>query len=65
MAKGFLKDTKAELKKVVWPTGKQIVNNTVWVVSLVIIVSVVVLLIDLVLKFGDAKLWDLITKWIG
>ena len=65
MAKGFLKDTKAELKKVVWPTGKQIVNNTAWVVSLVVIVSVVVLLIDLVLKFGDAKLWDFITKLIG
>ena len=65
MAKGFLKDTKAELKKVVWPTGKQIVNNTAWVVSLVVIVSVVVLLIDLVLKFVDAKLWDFIAKLIG
>lgn len=64
MAKGFLKDTKSELKKVVWPTKKQILNNTTWVVSLVVIVSVVVLLIDLVLKYGDTKLWDLISKWI-
>lgn len=65
MAKGFFKDTKAELKKVVWPTKKQILNNTVWVVSLVIMVSVVVLLIDLVLKAGDNVLWELISKWIG
>ncbi len=65
MAKGFFKDTKAELKKVVWPTKKQILNNTVWVVSLVVMVSVVVLLIDLVLKAGDNVLWELISKWIG
>jgi preprotein translocase subunit SecE len=65
VAKGFFKDTKAELKKVVWPTKKQILNNTVWVVSLVVMVSVVVLLIDLVLKAGDNVLWELISKWIG
>ena len=62
---GILKDTKAELKKVVWPTSKQIVNNTLWVVVLVIVIAAVVLGIDLVLEAGDAKLWDLITKWIS
>lgn len=62
---GFFKDTKSELKKVVWPTKKQIVNNTVWVLVLVIIVSAVVLGIDLALKAGDSTLWNLISKWIG
>ena len=27
--KHFFKDFKAELKKVIWPTPKQLVNNTV------------------------------------
>ncbi len=61
----IFKDTKAELKKVVWPTRKQIVNNTLWVMILVIVVSAVVLGIDLVLKAGDTAIWDLITKWIS
>ena len=62
---GIFKDTKAELKKVVWPTKKQIVNNTVWVLVLVIIVAAVVLGIDLVLEMADTKIWDLISNWIG
>ena len=62
---GIIKDTKAELKKVVWPTKKQIVNNTVWVLVLVIIVAAVVLGIDLVLEMADTKIWDLISNWIG
>ncbi len=65
MAKGFLKDMKSELKKVVWPTGKQVVNNVLWVIGLVVVVAAIVLLVDLVLKTADTKLWELITKWIG
>ncbi len=62
---GIFKDTRAELKKVVWPTKKQIINNTVWVLVLVIIVAAVVLGIDWVLKIADTKIWDLISNWIG
>ena len=62
---GFLKDTKAELNKVVWPTKKQVVNNTLWVLILVIVISVIVLGFDLALSAGDAKLWDLISSWIS
>ena len=65
MAKWFLKDMKSELKKVVWPTGKQVVNNVLWVIGLVVVVAAIVLLVDLVLKTADTKLWELITKWIG
>lgn len=57
---GIFKDTRAELKKVVWPTGKQIVNNTLWVLILVIVVAAVVLGIDAVLKIVDTKLWETI-----
>ena len=62
---GIFKDTRAELKKVVWPTKKQIVNNTVWVLVLVVLVAAVVLGIDWVLKIADTKIWDLISNWIG
>ena len=62
---GIIKDTKAELKKVVWPTKKQIINNTVWVLVLVIMVAVVVLGIDLVLEVADTKIWNLISDWIS
>ena len=58
MAKGFFKDMRSELKKVVWPTKKQIVNNTLWVMILVVVVAVVVLGIDLVLEKIDATLWN-------
>ena len=65
MAKGFFKDMKSELKKVVWPSTKQVINNTLLVVVLVIVVSLVVLGIDLVLEYGDIKLWNLISSYIG
>lgn len=65
MAKGFFKDMKSELKKVVWPTKRQVINNTLLVVVLVIVVSLIVLGIDLVLKNVDIKLWNLISSYIG
>ncbi|MBR5227928.1 MAG: preprotein translocase subunit SecE [Clostridia bacterium] len=56
---------RTELKKVVWPTGKQIVNNVLWVIGLVVVVAAIVLVVDLVLKAADTKLWELISNWIG
>lgn len=65
MAKGFLKGVKAELKKVVWPTKNQLINNTVLVIGLVIAFSVIVLGFDMILEFCDEKLWNLIDTKIG
>ncbi len=42
----FFKDFKAELKKVIWPTPKQLVNNTVAVITIVIIVAIIVFALD-------------------
>lgn len=64
MAKSLIKDTKAELKKVVWPTKKQVVRNTLIVVILVVVISGVVLGIDLLLELGDNKLWGIIQQYI-
>lgn len=65
MAKGFLKGVKAELKKVVWPTKNQLINNTVLVIGLIIAFSVVVLGFDMILEFCDEKIWSLIKTKIG
>ena len=43
--KHFFKDFKAELKKVIWPTPKQLVNNTVAVVTIVLITAVMVVIV--------------------
>lgn len=65
MAKGFFKGVKAELKKVVWPTKKQLIHNTVLVIGLVIAFSVIILGFDMILEFCDGKLWDVIRTKIG
>lgn len=44
--KHFFKDFKAELRKVIWPTPKQLVNNTVAVVVIVLIIAVIVFVLD-------------------
>ena len=44
--KHFLKDTKAELKKVIWPTSKQLVNNTIAVIVIVLIIGIIVFALD-------------------
>lgn len=65
MAKGFLKGIKSELKKVVWPTKNQLINNTVLVILLVVALAVVILGFDVILDFADTKLWNFIDAKIG
>ena len=45
--KHFFREFKAELKKVIWPTSKQLVNNTIAVITIVVITAVVVAVLDL------------------
>ena len=49
LAKWF-REMKSELKKVVWPSGKQLLNNTLLVS--VLIVGIIVCLFDLLAGFG-------------
>ena len=65
MTKGFIKGVKAELKKVVWPTKNQLINNTVLVLLLVLAFAVVILGADMILEFFDEKLWNLIGNKLG
>ena len=64
--KHFFKDFKAELKKVIWPTPKQLVNNTIAVVTIVLITAVVVFALDAVFdlgnKYGITKLQSIVDE---
>lgn len=40
------KATKSELKKVVWPTRKQLANNTVIVIAAILVVGLVIFGLD-------------------
>lgn len=44
--KSFFKGLKAEFKKVNWPTPKQLVNNTVAVITIVLITALIVFVLD-------------------
>ena len=45
-AKQFVKDTAAELKKVVWPSKQQVRNNTLVVIVVVIVAAVFMIALD-------------------
>ena len=49
-SKHFFKDFKAELKKVIWPTPKQVAKNTVAVITIVLITAVIVFALDLIFE---------------
>ena len=52
----YFKDLKSELKKVVWPSGKQVLNNTGVVLAVMIIVGLFLTGIDAGLGFIVEKL---------
>lgn len=45
--KHFWKDYKTELKKVKWPTAKELFNSTAAVLAIVFIVAAIVIVLDL------------------
>ena len=64
--KHFFKEFKAELKKVIWPTPKQLVNNTVAVVTIVLITAVIVFVLDFAFEsmntYGINKLKEMVNS---
>ena len=62
--KHFFKDFKAELKKVIWPTPKQLVNNTVAVITIVLITAIIVFALDFAFEsmntYGINKLKEIV-----
>ena len=62
--KSFGKDFKAELKRVIWPTPKQLFNNTVAVITVVLITAAIVFVLDFAFesmnKYGIDKLKEMV-----
>ena len=44
--KSFVKETKSELKKVIWPTRQEVINGTATVIAMVAIVGVIIFAFD-------------------
>lgn len=67
--KHFFKDFKAELKKVIWPTPKQVINNTTAVITIVLITTLIVFVLDLTFEtlntHGVDKLKSIVSKEEG
>ena len=57
----WLRDLRSEAKKVVWPSGKQVFNNTSIVILVVIVVCAFVALLD----FGFGQIRDLIATLLA
>lgn len=49
---GGAKSTKSEIKKISWPTRKQLFNNTVIVIACILVVGVFIFILDTVFGFG-------------
>ena len=47
----YFRDTKSEMKKVVWPTKKQVINNTIVVLVVVAVCALAILLLDALFGF--------------
>ena len=58
----FFHDTRSEMKKVVWPNKKQVINNTVVVLVVVLLSAVVIFILDAVFGFGLSTVLDLLAK---
>ena len=63
-SKHFFKDFKAELKRVIWPTPKQLVNNTIAVIVIVLITAAIVFVLDLVFEFANKQVVNRIKKFV-
>ena len=62
----FGKSFKAELKKVIWPTPKQLFNNTVAVLAIALITTLIVFVLDFAFesmnKYGVNKVKEIISN---
>ena len=52
----YFRELRSELKKVVWPTPKQVAKNTLVVIACVLVVGVFIWLFDLVFQTGISTL---------
>jgi preprotein translocase subunit SecE len=58
----FLKEAKSELKKIVWASPKQIINNSILVLGAIIVAGLAVSLIDFLFTSGVQGIINLLKK---
>ena len=58
----YFRELRSELKKVVWPTPKQVLKNALIVIACVLVVGVFIWLFDLVARTGISALIGLAAK---
>ena len=63
--KSFHKNMKAELKKVIWPTGKQVIKSTFATISFVLLISVILVALNFAFSFLNEKWFDLVLPGNG
>ena len=52
----FCKDVKAEVKKVIWPSKKQLINNTTIVIVCILVIGIGIWILDYLFSLGASKL---------
>lgn len=60
--KSFIKNMKAELKKVVWPSAKQTAKSTVVTIAFVLLIAVILVVLNLGFDKLSELWWKLIIK---
>ena len=58
--KKWFRDLKSEAKKVVWPNGKQVFNNTLIVIVCIVVIGLFVALLDTAFGFIRGLIIDLV-----
>ena len=48
----FFRESKSEMKKVVWPSRKQLTNNTLVVIASVLVIGIFLWVLDVIFQFG-------------
>lgn len=52
VVKSWFKGLKAEFKKIIWPDKETLVKQTIAVIIITAVLSLIIALLDLVVKFG-------------
>lgn len=61
----FFRDYRSEFKKLVWPTGPQLLRNCAVVFTSIIVCGAVLALLDFGFSQGVKGLWNLVVYFIG
>ena len=58
----FFRDTRGEMKKIVWPTPKQIRNNLIVVLIFVLVLALLIIALDFLFSVGITSAFALLDK---